>query len=265
MQDIRKGGRFTRQGLSDRHHYAPGDGGRDAESMGAVRIEGDSMRNSIVIYSSWGKLMTGLSSDTAGALMQRICKYSFEDSDTPSDNETVEAMFAMIKDKLDDDAAKYAEVVNKRSEGGKKGMASRWGNTVITNDNTVITNDNTVITNDNTPITQITDTVSDTDTVSVSDKDKKSRRFAPPSLEEVRAYCMERNNNVDPEAFIDFYASKGWKVGNQTMKDWKASVRTWERRSRDKPTPKEVPKGHFANERIYDFEEIERKYVKGAK
>lgn len=232
------------------------------------------MRNSILIYSSWGKLMAGLSSDTAGVLMQRICKYSFEDNDTPSDNETVEAMFAMIKDKLDDDAAKYAEVVNKRSEGGKKGMASRWGNTVITNDNTVITNDNivitndnTVITNDNTPITQITDTVSDTDTVSVSDKDKKSKRFAPPSLEEVRAYCIERNNNVDPEAFIDFYASKGWKVGNQTMKDWKASVRTWERRSRDKPTdkPKETPKGHFANERIYDFEEIERKYVKGAK
>ena len=230
------------------------------------------MRNSIVIYSSWGKLITGLSSDAAGSLMQRICKYSFEDDDTPSDNEAVEAMFAMIKDKLDDDAAKYAEVVNKRSEGGKKGMASRWGkrvitsdNTVITNDNTVITNDNTVITHDNTPITQIT--VSDTDTVSVSDKDKKSKRFAPPSLEEVRAYCMERNNNVDPEAFIDFYASKGWKVGNQTMKDWKASVRTWERRSRDKPTdkPKEVPKGHFANERIYDFEEIERKYVKGAK
>ena len=207
------------------------------------------MRNSIVIYSSWGKLMTGLSSDTAGALIQRICRYSFEDNDTPSDNETVEAMFAMIKDKLDDDAAKYAEVVNKRSEGGKKGMASRWGKRVITSDNT--------------PITQITDTVSDTDTVSVSDKDKKSKRFAPPSLEEVRAYCMERNNNVDPEAFIDFYASKGWKVGNQTMKDWKASVRTWERRSRDKP--KEVPKGHFANERIYDFEEIERKYVKGAK
>ena len=232
------------------------------------------MRNSIVIYSSWGKLMAGLSSDTAGALIQRICKYSFEDDDTPSGNETVEAMFAMIKDKLDDDAAKYAEVVNKRSEGGKKGMASRWGNTVITNDNTVITNDNTVITNDNTvitndntPITQITDTVSDTDTVSVSDKDKKSKRFAPPSLEEVRAYCTERNNIVDPEAFIDFYASKGWKVGNQTMKDWKASVRTWERRSRDKPTdkPKEVPKGHFANERIYNFEEIERKYVKGAK
>lgn len=57
------------------------------------------------------------------------------------------------------------------------------------------------------------------------------QRFTPPTVDEVRAYCMERRNGVDPEAFIDFYASKGWRVGNQPMKDWKACVRTWERRN----------------------------------
>lgn len=56
------------------------------------------------------------------------------------------------------------------------------------------------------------------------------RRFAPPTLQEVTDYCMERGNSVDPSRFIDFYASKGWKVGNQPMKDWKACVRTWEQR-----------------------------------
>ena len=55
--------------------------------------------------------------------------------------------------------------------------------------------------------------------------------FVPPTLAEVRAYCEERKNGVDPDRFIDFYASKGWKVGNQKMKDWRACVRTWERRS----------------------------------
>lgn len=55
-------------------------------------------------------------------------------------------------------------------------------------------------------------------------------RFTKPTLEEVTAYCDERQNNVDPQAFIDFYESKGWKVGNQSMKDWRAAVRTWERR-----------------------------------
>ena len=56
------------------------------------------------------------------------------------------------------------------------------------------------------------------------------RRFVPPSVEEVKAYCKERGNSVDAQKFVDFYASKGWKVGNQGMKDWKAAVRTWEQR-----------------------------------
>ena len=54
-------------------------------------------------------------------------------------------------------------------------------------------------------------------------------RFRAPTVEEVAAYCRERGNSVEPEMFVDFYAAKGWKVGNQPMKDWKACVRTWER------------------------------------
>ena len=50
-----------------------------------------------------------------------------------------------------------------------------------------------------------------------------------PTLEEVKAYCNERNNRVDPERFIDYYTANGWKVGKNPMKDWKAAVRTWER------------------------------------
>lgn len=61
-------------------------------------------------------------------------------------------------------------------------------------------------------------------------KPEPVKRFVPPTIEEVTAYCRERQNGVDPQRFIDFYASKGWKVGNQGMKDWKACVRTWEQR-----------------------------------
>ena len=63
---------------------------------------------------------------------------------------------------------------------------------------------------------------------------KENARAHHPTVEEVAAYCRERGNRVDAERFVDFYASKGWKVGNQPMKDWKACVRTWERRE-DKP------------------------------
>ena len=57
----------------------------------------------------------------------------------------------------------------------------------------------------------------------------KAKRFTPPTLEEVTAYCIERNNSVDAQHFIDYYTSNGWLVGKNKMKDWKAAVRTWER------------------------------------
>lgn len=58
---------------------------------------------------------------------------------------------------------------------------------------------------------------------------KRARRFTPPSVDDVRAYCQERGNRVDAQRFVDFYAAKGWMVGRNPMKDWKAAVRTWER------------------------------------
>lgn len=60
-------------------------------------------------------------------------------------------------------------------------------------------------------------------------KDAKTKVFKKPTLEEVAAYCKERKNEVDPEGWVNFYTSNGWKVGKNPMKDWKASVRTWER------------------------------------
>lgn len=60
-------------------------------------------------------------------------------------------------------------------------------------------------------------------------KKKPTKKFKKPTLEEVKAYCSERKNNVDAEKFIDYYESNGWHVGKNPMKDWKAAVRTWER------------------------------------
>lgn len=55
------------------------------------------------------------------------------------------------------------------------------------------------------------------------------KRFTKPTLEEVQAYCKERNNNVDAEKWYNHYEAVGWKVGKNPMKDWKAAVRTWEK------------------------------------
>ena len=73
------------------------------------------------------------------------------------------------------------------------------------------------------------------------DTNVSKKKFEPPTVDDVRAYCQERNNSVDPQTFVDFYSSKGWMVGKNHMKDWKAAVRTWEkssRQSREAPAQK---------------------------
>lgn len=72
--------------------------------------------------------------------------------------------------------------------------------------------------------------IDNTDDITVKTQDDSKRKaFKKPSLEEVKEYCLERKNNVDPERFLNYYESNGWKVGRNPMKDWRAAVRTWER------------------------------------
>jgi hypothetical protein len=67
---------------------------------------------------------------------------------------------------------------------------------------------------------------------SINKKENIKRKvFQKPTLEEVQEYCIERNNNIDANNFIDFYESKDWYVGKNKMKDWKACIRTWEKRN----------------------------------
>lgn len=67
---------------------------------------------------------------------------------------------------------------------------------------------------------------------------KGKKRFIPPTVEEVMSYCMERGNCVNAERFVNYYTSNGWKVGKNSMKDWKAAVRTWEKRDKPKEKPR---------------------------
>lgn len=75
----------------------------------------------------------------------------------------------------------------------------------------------------------------------------KKKRFIKPTLEDIKQYCMERNNNVNAEQFFDYYESNGWKVGKNSMKDWKAAVRTWERSEYRKPNSKKNSKEDAIN------------------
>lgn len=75
----------------------------------------------------------------------------------------------------------------------------------------------------------------------------KRKRFEKPTLSEIEQYCMERNNNINASQFFDYYESNGWKVGKNSMKDWKAAVRTWERSEYRKPNSKKNSKEDAIN------------------
>ncbi|MBR5792391.1 MAG: hypothetical protein IKY34_04725 [Ruminiclostridium sp.] len=82
----------------------------------------------------------------------------------------------------------------------------------------------------------------------------KKNRFVPPSLDEVRAYCRERGNSVDPQRFLAHYEASGWMRGKTKISDWRAAVRTWERNDvllNGAGTQTEEPRrvtGHFVDE-----------------
>lgn len=70
----------------------------------------------------------------------------------------------------------------------------------------------------------------DNKSIDIKKENIKRKSFVKPTIEEIQSYCLERNNGINAEAFYDFYESKDWYVGKNKMKDWKACVRTWEKR-----------------------------------
>lgn len=92
------------------------------------------------------------------------------------------------------------------------------------------------------------------------EKNNNIKRFTPPTYEQVSTYCKERNNTVDAERFYDFYESKGWMVGKNKMKDWKAAVRNWERSSKQGTQTIKKSQNQFHNfeERDYNYDELEK-------
>ena len=76
----------------------------------------------------------------------------------------------------------------------------------------------------------------------IKESKKNTGNFVPPTLEEVRLYCLERNNGVNHNKWHDFYSAKGWMVGKNKMKNWQAAVRTWEEKKVVSYTQRELPK-----------------------
>lgn len=177
-------------------------------------------RNYTPILDDWLEEMGELSDAEYGRLIRWCQHYNITgEAEKPCGNERFYAKRCLnYIDKVNDS---YAETTEKRRKAGEAGAQKRWGS--IANDSKAI--DDMASDSKN----GYSKSKSESKSKSNTPKGVNNRRFTPPTPEEVKAYCQERNNGVDADRFVDYYTSKGWKVGNQPMKDWKAAVRTWER------------------------------------
>lgn len=198
------------------------------------------MRNSFILYTSWGAMIEKMSAEQAGQIM-KACYALERGEEYEITDDVASIVFATFKEAMDKDREAYEEKCRKNSENVRKRS--------ITTDNDREQSEGDI---DN-------DIDIESDKQEKRKTEQKEKPFSRPTVEEVREYCHQRKNQVDPEAFMDFYASKGWKVGNQTMKDWKAAVRTWEKR--DRPKARQPDKWKPKDERSYDFDELERRLL----
>jgi hypothetical protein len=206
------------------------------------------MKNSFILYTEQKAVIDKLTDEQAGKLIKAI--YAHETGEEMELDSILDLVITPFLTSLERNTEKY----QKRVETNKKNIAKRWNN-----DDTKNTNGNDGIQND-TNDTNGND--SDSDSVNVNENDLKEnikrKVFTKPTAEEVKAYCVERKNNVDPDKFIDFYESKGWLIGKNPMKDWKACVRTWEKGG---SSPPNKPSSVYINPAQKEFDDLSGFYA----
>ena len=177
-------------------------------------------KKSFVLYHDIRAPLALLTDEQRGKLLTAILNYS-EYGELPDFDGALLMAFAFIRTSLDRDAESWAEKRAKRAEAGRNGGLAKAANA----SNAKQSQANLAV---NAPV-PVNVPVPVSGGIRKADKPPRAARFTPPTVDEVKSYCAERMNCVDPERFVDFYASKGWLVGKQKMRDWRAAVRSWER------------------------------------
>lgn len=196
------------------------------------------MRDSFVFYRSFYESIKRLPPEDFKNCFLAITEYAL--NGTEPETEGIErTVFELIKPQIDSN--------NQRYENGKKG--GRPKNQEKPNDNQVITKNEPNETKGEPNVYVYDNDIKKKDT-NVSKE--KATRFIPPTLDEIRAYVAEKKYNVEPEKFLDFYESKGWMVGKNKMKDWKAAVRNWSRSQRQEVTTKASKFSNFSERQYSD-------------
>lgn len=208
------------------------------------------MRDSLVFYRSFYEAIRELPPEEFKKSVEAIMEYGLNGTEITTSG-TAKAIFIMAKPQIDKN--------NKRYENGTKGGVKPKQNQTETKPQP---KQNQIETKPQ-PNVNVNDNVNDNELKESIEK----RHFVPPTTQDVAEYCKEKGiTTVDAERFVDFYSSKGWMVGKNKMKDWKAAVRNWGRKDAA-AKPNNTKGNKFTNfeQRSYDYRELEGKLLAAGK
>lgn len=180
-------------------------------------------KKSFVMYTDFKKYKDALGTTGKAELFDAILDYENDRTAKPEfTDKAAEAFFLVYKSQSDTNERKWQETKRKRKEAARRRYA-RFG-------------EGTETQGEKPTAERAEQEKRAAETPRAESKERKAERFDKPTVEEVEAYCKERGNGLDARTFYDFYESKGWKVGAARMRDWRACVRTWERRKKTEST-----------------------------
>lgn len=197
-------------------------------------------------YHSYIKQCKGLSDSELGRLFRALLEYSASGK-VPELNGRESVAFDFMSANIDRDAESYKDTCNRNRENISKRYERIRSNTSVYETYQEKEEEK-----------EKEELLKKDISNEISKKSTRQKKFVPPTVEEVAAYCLERKNKVNAAYFVDHYTSNGWKVGKQNMKDWKAAVRTWEKNGYNQPSKKQdavEPNGYS-----FDLEEYERSH-----
>lgn len=211
----------------------------------------------IPAFFGYRKSLASLTDEQFGRVIRAALAYA-EDGEIPELDALEALAFAVMRGDIDRAKAKYETIAERNRANGMKGGRPRNPENPVGYLGTQKNPENPE--EPKKPIqnktkqdktTQHEESVSAADAADTPAK-RQRKTFVPPTVDEVRAYCEEQGfATISPEAFIDYYSANGWKVGSQSMKDWRATVRNWARRDKERGVvPKD--KGSFDTDEFAD-------------
>lgn len=178
--------------------------------------------NYVCLYISYLESLVPFSDEEIGRLVRAMLTYAAT-GEAPQFDGNERFVWPTLKAQIDRDEVAYRERCEKNRVNGAKGGRPPKNQTVFTETKGFL---------------EKPKKAKEKEKEKEKKKEKESimagkppiRQFIPPTVDEVRTYCTEKGYSIDPEKFVDYYTSNGWKVGKNPMKDWKAAVRNWARK-----------------------------------